>query len=229
MERSYLETDDHTTNAEEFRKFSRNANSAMNEIASSVIESDFYQDLDDEDKQKMLKNIYDAVRQGERAEILGTEDDLKGAAKAYYEGGEEGLIDYLTIGSALNQMGLSNNASYRPTIQEKIDEGGAEAVQQMVSDSLTLTDLGASQNMIFKYDHASQYIPSLNPETFYETFNTIDTSNNESITQAELIDYINSGKYDEQAAMQLWQAYGGNWVKNPVLNEDTGLYEVKKV
>ena len=229
MERSYLETDDHTTNAEEFRKFSRNANSAMNEIASSVIESDFYQDLDDEDKQKMLKNIYDAVRQGERAEILGTEDDLKGAAKAYYEGGEEGLIDYLTIGSALNQMGLNNNASYRPTIQEKIDEGGAEAVQQMVSDSLTLTDLGASQNMIFKYDHASQYIPSLNPETFYETFNTIDTSNNESITQAELIDYINSGKYDEQAAMQLWQAYGGNWVKIPVLNEDTGLYEVKKV
>jgi hypothetical protein len=233
MERSYLETEDHTPTAEEFERFSRRANSAMNRIARDVIDSDYYQALDDDYKQKMLKNIYDAVRQGERVDILGLDpDNLSGAAKAYYEDGDEGLVNYLTAGSALNQMGMSNSESYRDKVLNTLETGGTEAVQQMINDSQELSD-----SDVFRYNHATNYIPSLTPSEFSDLWTTINTDGNTSIKQSEVIDYLNQNPedFDAETALQYWRAFDqkaghdGEWSKIPVLNESTGLWEAKKV
>lgn len=233
MERSYLETEDHTPTAEEFERFSRRANSAMNRIARDVIDSDYYQALNDDYKQKMLKNIYDAVRQGERVDILGLDpDSLSGAAKAYYEDGDEGLVNYLTAGSALNQMGMSNSESYRDKVLNTLETGGTEAVQQMINDSQDLISLGFNENMVFKYNHATDYIPSLTPEEFSDVWTAIDSDGNSSIKQDEVIAFLNQNPnaYNNDSVMQYWNAFGAsNWSKIPVLNPDTGLWEAKKV
>jgi hypothetical protein len=226
----YLEVGDHVPTREEFAEFQQRANTAMNEIASNMIESDFYQGLDAVDQQTILKNIYDAVRQGERAEILGLdESSLKGAAKVYYEDGEEGLINYLTAGSALNQMGLNNNPSYRDQIIETLNQGGTEAVEQMVSDSQDLSALGFSDNMVFKYNHAQQYIPTLNPQSFSDLFHAIDTEDpeKESIKQSELLAYLNQNpaSYDYDTVMSYWNAFG-NWQRTPYFDENSGTWKV---
>lgn len=226
----YLEVGDHVPTREEFAEFQQRANTAMNEIASNMIESDFYRGLDAVDQQTILKNIYDAVRQGERAEILGLdENDLKGAAKAYYEDGEEGLINYLTAGSALNQMGLNNNPSYRDQIIETLNQGGTEAVEQMVSDSQDLSALGFSDNMVFKYNHAQQYIPTLNPQSFSDLYHAIDTEDpeKESIKQSELLAYLNQNptSYDYDTVMSYWNAFG-NWTRTPYFDENSGAWKV---
>ena len=226
----YLEVGDHVPTREEFAEFQQRANTAMNEIASNMIESDFYQGLDAVDQQTILKNIYDAVRQGERAEILGLdENDLKGAAKVYFNEGEEGLINYLTAGSALNQMGLNNNPSYRDQIIETLNQGGTEAVEQMVSDSQDLSALGFSDNMVFKYNHAQQYIPTLNPQSFSDLYHAIDTEDpeKESIKQSELLAYLNQNpaSYDYDTVMSYWNAFG-SWQRTPHFDENSGTWKV---
>lgn len=348
MKRDYLEVGDHVTNAEEFAEFSRNANSAMNSAASTLIDSDYYQSLTADQQQKMLSDIYEYVREAERAELLDLDmDDLDGAAKAYAEDGEEGLLDYLTASNmlsrmdsgndekrreavldaidgldsdeieeiiegytdrrdnaveeindlmsdtydgmssseikdlkgkiysgirtaelyqalgmdtsdldgisrayldggaegvrdycvakdALSQMGIANNPTNRDKIIEVLNTQGADAVEQMVSDAQALSQLDFSDNMTFRYEHASQYIPTLTPQSYYDLFKAIDTDDpeKESIKQTELISYFNQNpnNYSSEDAMNYWLAFGPSkpWDKIPVLNVETGQWEAKK-
>lgn len=348
IERDYLEVNGHETTAEELNEFAANANTAMNQAARNLIDTDYYQSLTDEQKDKILSDIYKYVREGERTELLGLDpDDLDGAARAYYDDGEEGLLNYLTAGSmlaemdvsneekyreavlntidgmdadeideliddyetrrdravrqtndllsdfysgmsedkaediqrnvytairsvemyqalgmdassldgaakaylnggvqgirdyfyakdALGQMGMTNNPSNRDRVIEVLNEGGEDAVQQMISDSQALTAAGFSENMTYRYNHAQNYIPTLNPQSYYELFTAIDTEDpeKESIKQSELLDYLNRNPraYDYDTVMSYWLAFGPSnpWGTQPYFDENSGTWKSRR-
>lgn len=340
-----LKTDDHIPTDEEFTQYQQNAYGAMNQIATQVINSSYYQNLTDGDKEALLAKLYQAVKAVEKANILGSDkSNLSGEAKAYDEGGAEGLMNYLTAQSALSSLGVTNNEDNRNAVlaslnanggdlsaiaeqydnsvaragtdldllmnnqysglietigtwdsdaqrelREEINsiingvefnsmvgidkdydgakkaydeggvnglaeylfpatvlknngmtnneknremilnaynEGGASAVQQIIQASQAL---GNDSNLTYKYEHATNYIPSLTPVQFQNTWNTINTDGNTSIKIDEMLDYLNQnpGNYDEQTALQYWNAfYTGTSEKIPVLVN--GHWEAKK-
>lgn len=228
---SELKKDDHVPTAEEFTEYQRNAYGSMNSIASDLIDSDYYQSLNDGEKEQLLADIYSAVKTVEKKKVLGEDlDDLSGAAKAFYEDGDDGLVKYMTAKNILSEMGMQNNPTNREKVYDKIDQGGTEAAQEMVDQAKELEEAGLNTNMQFKYEHAQKAIPSLSPTQFADTWNTINTDNNSSIKIDEVIDYLNKDpkKYDDQTAQQVWNAYySGSSNKLPVLDEKTGLWKAK--
>lgn len=233
--RDYLEVNGRQTNTAEYTEFLQRANSAMNQIASDFIQSDFYSGLTDEEKVAALNNIYGAVQRVERARYLGIDKDFDSVDKAYAEGGADGLINYMVAKSYLNQMGSQNNPDNREAVIEMVQNGEMEQTLAL-SNELQQAGLQGNLNETYKYEHASQYIPSLTPTDFAQTFTAIDqqpqgTSGHGSISQGEILDYLNQNPsaYSDEDAMQLWNAYGtGSWVYIPVLNED-GTWHNKKV
>lgn len=231
-----LRTDDHEPTAAEFTEYQRNTYTAMNQIAQQMINSEYYNSATDGDKVSMLADIYSAIRSVESRNITGADkSNLSGAAKAYNIGGADALLEYVTCGNILSQMGMQNNEKNRQTILQTLNNGGADAVMQTLQQSQELEEAGLNENMQFKYDHAAKYIPSLSPTDFATQFQTIDqqpegTTGHGSITQAELIDYLNHNPshYNDDTALQLWNAYLQSYGKIPMLNPDTGLWEAKK-
>jgi hypothetical protein len=59
------------------------------------------------------------------------------------------------------------------------------------------------------YQKAVKAIPSLKPEKYYETKDTIDADDNGTLKQEELINYINSKAKSNGEAQKMWAAYGG--------------------
>ena len=233
---SELKKDDHIPTAEEFTEYQKNAYGSMNSIATDLINSDYYQSLNDGEKEQLLADMYSAVKTVEKKKVLDEDlDDLSGAAKAFYEDGDKGLIKYMTARNVLSEMGMQNNQTNRDKVYEKMDEGGTEAVQDMVQQAHELEDAGLSTSMQFSYEHATKYMPSLTPSEFATTYNEINTDGNTSIKQSEVIDYLNKNpdKYDSDTALQYWNAFDqkaghdGQWKKIPVLDPETGLWKAK--
>ena len=227
-----LKTDDHVPTAEEFTQYQQATYTAMNTIAENFIQSEYYQTLNDGDKETALNEIYSAIKSVEKLNTLGGDkSNLNGAAKAYDEGGEEGLINYVIARNTLATLGMSNNPTNREQIIETLSQGGTEAVQEMVDHSTELSNAGInSYNLQVKYDHAAGVIPSLTPEQFMTTWDDIDSNSNDSITQDEMIAYLNQNptSYDLDTALQYWNAYGSDWSYQPYFDDETGTWKKKK-
>ena len=207
---SYLAVDGHVPTTEEYTEFLQIADTAMNQIASDVMQSDYYSTLSDEEKVNVLNGIYSAVQSVERAKYLGIDKDYTGADKAYFEGGAEGLMDYYRAKDTLSNMGAQNNPDNREIVTEAMNNGTLDEMEQ----------LGFDFNSVKKYEHATNYIPSLTPTQFQTTWNTINTDGNTSIKIDELIDYLNRDPdaYNSETALQYWNAfYTGTSEKIPVL------------
>lgn len=224
-----LKVDDHVPTAEEYTQYQQASYQAMNTIAENFINSDYYQSLNDGDKETALNEIYTAIKSVEKLNAIGGDkSNLSGAAKAYDEGGEQGLLNYVIARNTLATLGRQNNPANREQIIETLNQGGTEAVQEMIDHSQELTDAGLdSYNLQFKYDHAAGVIPSLTPEQFIQTFDSIDSNSNDSITQDEMIAYLNQNptSYDLDTVLQYWNAYGSDWSYQPYFDEETGTWK----
>ena len=226
-----LRTDDHEPTPAEFTAYQQDAYGNMNRVATQMINSDFYAGLNDAEKESVLAEIYSAIKGAAKANAIGKDpESLTGATKAYNEGGADALLDYVMARNYLGAMGMSNNEKNRNAVLETMAQGGTEAVQEMVDQAQSFVDAGYSVNMQYKYDHATDYLPSLTPTQFVDDFKAMDSNGNESLTQDEVIAFLNQnpGRYDNNTATQYWNAYGqSNWKKIPTLNEETGQWEAK--
>jgi len=354
---SYLNVEGHQATTEEYTRFLQIADSAMNQTASDFIQSNFYNSLSDEEKEANLGSIYSTIQNVERAKFLGLDTEFDGEKKAYYEGGSEGLINYIMAKDALSSMGMDNNdinrqaviqtlnsyggdlpamldryqssvgragtdldllmnnqysglietigtwdseaqrelrkeinsiisgvefnsmvgidkqydgarkayaeggvnglAEYlfpatvlksmgmdnseknREMIMTAYNEGGANAVRQQVQAAQAFASSPYGENLTYRYSHATNYLPSLNPSQFAQLYDAVDqqdkgTSGFNTITQQEVIDYLNQnpGAYDSTTALQYWNAldqHAGTedaWKKIPVLVN--GEWQAKK-
>ena len=219
-----LKTEDHIPTPEEFTQYQQAAYGNMNQIATQVINSSYYQNLTDGEKEALLDSIYKAVKSVEKANILGTDkSNLSGAAKAYNEGGAEGLIDYATAKSVLAEMGMDNTVKNREYILETLNEGGTEAVNQILelSDELVQAGLTGSLTEQYAYNHAAQYIPSLTPTQFATEYTNLNYDGQSGITQKDILAYVNQNPtaYTDEDMYRLWNAYGqSSWSKQPYWN-----------
>lgn len=131
---NYLAVDGHVPTTEEYTEFLQIADTAMNQIASDFIQSGFYSTLPNEQRVDVLNDIYGTVQRVERAKYLGIDKDFDGADKAYFEGGAEGLTNYLTASTALNQLGLANNDKNREAVLSALERNGSESLPNIVSN-----------------------------------------------------------------------------------------------
>ena len=223
---SYLNVDGHQATTEEYTRFLQIADSAMNQVATDFIQSDYYQTLSDEEKEKDLGEIYSAIQTVERAKFLDLDTKFDGKEKAYAEGGEEGLINYFRAKDTLNSIGATNNPQNRDQVLQ-VFESSPDTMAQM-------QDMGFDMNMIKRYNHASERIPSLDPVSFEQQFRAIDQQNPGesgygSIKQSEIIDYLNQNPsaYNDSQAFQIWDAYLQSYSKVPVLDPESGTWSAK--
>ncbi len=229
-----LKLDGHEPTPEEFTELQQTAYKAMNEIASDFINSDYYQSLNDGDKETALGEIYSAILSVESRNVIDADkSNLNGAAKAYDLGGEDGLIDYIIARNALAALGRTNNEKNREEVLEVLEQSGVSGIQQMVGHSNELSEAGIdSYNLQKKYDHAVQTIPSLTPTQFMETWDQIDgmITANDSVSQDEMLAYLNQnpGAYNINEVMQYWNAYGDDWTYQPYFDEKDGVWKKHK-
>jgi hypothetical protein len=232
-----LRSGDHIPTAEEYTAYQREAYSNMNQIAQQMINSDYYATLTDGDKENVLAKLYKAVKDVAKVHALGTDgSSLSGASKVYANEGADALLEYVMAGNVLSEMGMQNNDKNRDTVMQALNQGGADALTQMVQQSQELEAAGLNTNMQFKYDHATNYIPSLTPTDFADIWTAVNTDNNSTIKQDEIIAWLNQNptRYDPDTALMYWRALDGNsgtareWASIPILNPDTGLWEAKK-
>jgi len=84
-------------------------------------------------------------------------------------------------------------------------------------------------NVYSRYQNAKKQIPSLSAATYRTTYNNIDKygDSNGSVTQKEMLAYLNDGNYTQEEANQLWEAYGNAW-KYTVKKNKNGQWAVNK-
>jgi hypothetical protein len=228
-----ITTDTHTPTAEEYTQYQRDAYSQMNSTAEQMIGTDYYQNLSDLEKAKALAKIYEAVRDSVRCDTVdGNVAELDAAARIYNQEGADALIEYVMTGAYRNQIGASNSQANNAYIQEQLSSGNYAALEQDMATSQELTSAGFNENLTLKYNHAVQYIPSLTPTQFAETWNDIDgmIKPNGTVSQDEILAYLNQDptSWNQADASMYWQAYLQNPSYQPYFNEEEGIWKKRK-
>ena len=145
--------------------------------------------------------------------MVGIDANYDGARKAYAEGGVNGLAEYLFPATVLKNMGMDNSEKNRAMVMNAYNEGGADAVRQQIQAAQTFVSSPYGENLTYRYEHATNYLPSLNPSQFAQLYDAVDqqdkgTTGFNTITQQEVIDYLNQNPtaYDAGTALQYWNA-----------------------
>ena len=228
-----ITTDTHTPTVEEYTQYQRDAYGQMNSVAEQMIGTDYYQNLSDLEKAKALAKIYEAVRDSVRCDTVdGNVADLDAAARIYSQEGADALIEYVMTAAYRNQIGANDSQANNAYIQEQLSSGNYAALEQDMATSQELTNYGFDDNLTFKYNHAVQYIPSLTPIQFAQTWNEIDgTINpNGTVSQDEILAYLNQDptSWNQADASMYWQAYLQNPSYQPYFNEEEGIWKKRK-
>lgn len=230
---NYLNIGDHVSNTKEYTEFLQIADKAMHQAASSFIESEPYQSLPSEQQEKALGSIYSAIQTVERAKFLNLDKEFDGAEKAYAEGGEEALFNYVTGASFLSEIGVDNTEKARLDVLDRYAQGGADAIQQLVDMHQQIVDAGgySSYGMITNFEKAKDTIPGLTAQTFVDTYKTLDVNDSHDIAQGEMLDYLNQNpaNHSEEGVDRLWNAYGDEeWTSIPYFNAEDGVWKTRK-
>ena len=192
-----------------------------------------------EAQRELRKEINSIIKGVEFNSMVGIDANYDGARKAYAEGGVNGLAEYLFPATVLKNMGMDNSEKNRAMVMNAYNEGGADAVRQQIQAAQTFVSSPYGENLTYRYEHATNYLPSLNPSQFAQLYDAVDqqdkgTTGFNTITQQEVIDYLNQNPtaYDAGTALQYWNAldqHAGTedaWKKIPVLVN--GHWEAKK-
>ena len=113
--------------------------------------------------------------------------------------------------------------------QKAMDKAGKQW-RKMENDLPVLVNSGLDKSAIYTYGNAlnSQYASSINPSEYARVYNAINTNKDNGMTQNEVLDYLNKGKYTQAEADRLWTIYGDGWKQVPVLKNGTWTKKKKK-
>lgn len=190
--------------------------------------------LSDDNMTDLRFDINSVVNGVEFNSMTGLEKDYQGAKKAYDNGGVNGLAEYMFPAAVLNQYGMDNSEKNRQVVMDAYNEGGASAVRTQLNAMQTFANSDYGEGLISDYNHAAQYLPTLNPQQFTNLYDDINQQSKgetgfNNITQQEIIDYLNRdpNAYNSETALQYWNAFDQNagtdkqWKKVPVLQNGT--------
>jgi hypothetical protein len=117
---------------DQFREYKQELGTLNSEVGNQIIQSDFYNNLDDRDKAKALQSVYSGMKQVAKQNATGIKTDDK-VANAYMNDGAEGVINYLTSKSIVNDAGISANSKAAKEIQEAVENGQTDKAQKIAS------------------------------------------------------------------------------------------------
>lgn len=141
------------------------------------------------------------------------------SAKSAYKRNQ--LPQYKEYRDFISEYGIEDKAEYWDDYKKY---GRIKGINQSTLDlnkNIDWGDYGLSDSLATtqKYEHAKSEIKSLTPEKYASTFKKIDgrVKANGTITQDEVISYLNSISAKKDAGMEIWKAYGSDWKTIPVL------------
>ena len=186
---------------EQFRDYKKDLGTLNHEMGNALLDSDYYNSLDDSGKEKALSDVYSAMKQIAKIHSIGGETDDK-IANAYLAGGDNGPE------SAIQYM------------QQKAEE-------EKINSEFEARGLngGTPQKV---YDHALTVNPNLSLDDFAETYKTLDTNGKSGVSQTEILDYANKNKLSETEINSLWNTYLTKYSKVPVSKDGKWTTEKSK-
>ena len=162
-------------------------------------------------KNGTIDDINKAKKAKEIAEDYGFDSISKKEWETFRDGTEKDLKDMLELKQKAAEAGVTDSKAF----QQALEDGATVESIKTVGEQLASLGLDKPAPN-YTYQKAVKEIPGLTMDSFVNQYKDIDFNSNQAITQDEVIDYLNRGKYTQSYADQLWAAYGAStWKKKP--------------
>lgn len=176
-----------TPNDAQFTRYRKLLGQRNSEVAGALIESNFYKLLSDENKEKMLQDVYEGMKAYTKLETVpGYTSDNK-VAEYYRIGGVNGALKYLQMKYDFNTLEVNMSGKMA---QEAYYKDGLGGLQDYAKYSKAVDSLGLTVNNKTQSLYEAGGIPYLKQ---YSTFKTkADYDRNGSLKKEEVVSYLDS-------------------------------------
>lgn len=144
-----LENDNIKLSNQQWEEYQTRYGQEMTNAGTAMMQTPEYSNMNDVERENAMSDIYSAVRTAINSEYKNTE--LKGASKAYAEGGIDAALDYVIYGNMVKDLGLQNNEKNRTMAKEE----GVEGLQKRMDEK---SNIDADGNGSYKQDEILNYI-----------------------------------------------------------------------
>lgn len=199
-------------NNREVSEYQEDMGTRSREIVESFMDSDYYNDLADNEKAETLNTIYSVSKAITERDLfdkpVADNSTYKKAIAAYDEDGAEGLLNYLEGKAVAKEAGVSATSKAGAAIQDLFNSGDKEGAQRLSEEVNRLSDEGLNTQQQGVY--ASRGSIHYDADEYADLYSEINTDGKPSITQKEALKYINdnfNGTPEDQAkALQLYES-----------------------
>ncbi len=228
--------------------YQRDLGQLSQQLADGIVNGEKFNHLTDGDKVDVLNKAYELANQFVKEDLFNhSVDSNKQAKEAYRKGGVNGLLDYLSAKSMLDQAGVSAS--------EKNIEGVKDGGQEFVDLKTTAKDLKDNYNISGKnaeyalqngvtsdeliklnemgadykqYANIHKTIPRVvtTPQDFQNMYDDINSYNTDTKTvgQKDLLNYLNAT--DPEYYKAILDTFQKDW-KKKIYREENGEYVLR--
>ena len=241
---SFKDAEGNRVAPEDYTTASKAYGQANYEIREALANDEWFNGLDDPQKEEIVKGINTIAEHTGKAAIDPEYAKDSKAYNAYKDGGISGLLDYYkgqasksTTKELLGDSGVSINSNAGKAITAAVESGNMKEAEKLAKEAKeekaqkqateetkdTLSSYGLTSISPAKtYEKAQTVIPGLTTEKFATTYKKIDADGNQGIKQDEIINYLNKNNISEAEGKKIWKAYGNStWKKIPKLENGT--------
>ena len=175
---------------EQYSRYQKEMGQTSYNIAETVINSDYYNNLPDEDKAECLSLIYSISKADTNNKMFGTKvaDKNKKYVYVYNMNGPEGLVNYLQRKHDFDSLDVNMSGK---KAQEAYKNGGKEGLEEFATFKNTAETLGLSINSeAVNKVYETGGIPYLKQYSSYK--NGADADGNGSLKKKEVSSYLDS-------------------------------------
>jgi len=199
-------------NNREVSEYQEDMGTRSREIVESFMDSDYYNDLADNEKAETLNTIYSVSKAITERDLfdkpVADNSTYKKAIAAYDEDGAEGLLNYLEGKAVAKEAGVSATSKAGAAIQDLFNSGDKEGAQRLSEEVNRLSDEGLSTEQQGVY--ASRGSIHYDADEYAALYDEINTDDKPTITQKEALAYINDNfngtPEDQNKALQLYES-----------------------
>ena len=199
-------------NNREVSEYQEDMGTRSREIVESFMDSDYYNDLADNEKAETLNTIYSVSKAITERDLfdkpVADNSTYKKAIAAYDEDGAEGLLNYLEGKAVAKEAGVSATSKAGAAIQDLINSGDKEGAQRLSEEVNRLSDEGLNTEQQGVY--ASRGSIHYDADEYAALYDEINTDDKPTITQKEALAYINDNfngtPEDQIKALQLYES-----------------------
>ena len=118
---------------EQFRDYKQNLGQLNTQMGNALLESDYYNSLDDEAKVAAMQSVYSAMKALAKEDATGLASDDK-IVEAYKKNKETGVINYLHGNSIIETAGISKSSNAAKEAMALAEEGKFDEAEKVVND-----------------------------------------------------------------------------------------------